>query len=265
MLTKRRYWKDELWLRIFLGGGSENANSFINEHSSALAGAQVASQFCGSQTKILKEGTEAENRIVEVLLAGVSTRFGLRTIKKSIESQHFIFCSVFRNLRLGSINSLQTRRRFQHPVETIDDSDVSQTHRSPRRGGTTGGAQRPASSCCQRPPGCNWNYFLHADATGKMRMVLRERDGQEEQLTKYLDRSRAFEAFQILQSRCEGRNFDWARYAKPLPVDSADYVFTHCSQLKLDYRRDSLLRHPDKGGVRCGVSKTDGHVFKIAV
>ena len=85
MLTKRRYWKDELWSRIW-GGGSENANSFINEHSSALAGAQVASQFCGSQTKILKEGTDAENRIVEVLLAGVSTRFGLRTIKKSIES-----------------------------------------------------------------------------------------------------------------------------------------------------------------------------------
>ena len=34
----------------------------------------------------------------------VSTRFGLRTIVKSIEGPCFIFCSVFQNLRLGSIN-----------------------------------------------------------------------------------------------------------------------------------------------------------------
>ena len=31
--------------------------------------------------------------------------FGLRTIEKSIESPHFIFCSVFQNLRLGTILS----------------------------------------------------------------------------------------------------------------------------------------------------------------
>jgi hypothetical protein len=156
--------------------------------------------------------------------------------------------SLVRMSPVNSVNSLHTRRRFLHAVETNDERDVAQNHRSPRRCGTTGGAQRPAESCCQRPPGCKWNYFLQSDATGKMRMVIRERDGQEEQLTKYLVRSRAFEAFTILQSRCEGRNFDWARYATPLPVDSADYVFTDCTQLKRDYRRDSLQRHPDKGG-----------------
>ena len=39
--------------------------------------------------------------------AGVSARFGLRTIEKSIENPHFIFCFVFQNLRLGS-TKLQT-------------------------------------------------------------------------------------------------------------------------------------------------------------
>jgi len=34
---------------------------------------------------------------------GVSTRFGLRTIEKSVENPDFIFCSSFQNLRLGSI------------------------------------------------------------------------------------------------------------------------------------------------------------------
>ena len=35
--------------------------------------------------------------------AGVSTRLGIRTIEKSIEDQHLIFCSVFQNLRLGTM------------------------------------------------------------------------------------------------------------------------------------------------------------------
>jgi len=38
------------------------------------------------------------------LFRGVSTRFGLRTIEKSVENLDFIFCSSFQNLRLGSIN-----------------------------------------------------------------------------------------------------------------------------------------------------------------
>ena len=56
-----------------------------------------------SQTKILESVTKDEMRVFEVLFKAVSTGFGLRTIKKSIESQHFIFCSVFQNLRLGTI------------------------------------------------------------------------------------------------------------------------------------------------------------------
>ena len=39
----------------------------------------------------------------EALFKGVSTRFGLRTIEKSVENPDFIFCSSFQNLRLGSI------------------------------------------------------------------------------------------------------------------------------------------------------------------
>ncbi len=39
----------------------------------------------------------------EAFLKGVSTRFGLRTIEKYIESLHCINCSSFQNLRLGSI------------------------------------------------------------------------------------------------------------------------------------------------------------------
>ena len=39
----------------------------------------------------------------EVLFEGVITRFGLRAIEKSIENPHFIFCSVFQNLRLETI------------------------------------------------------------------------------------------------------------------------------------------------------------------
>jgi len=56
-----------------------------------------------SQTKILEGGTKEEIRIFEALFKGVSTRFGLRTIEKSIENPDFLFCSSFQNLRLGSI------------------------------------------------------------------------------------------------------------------------------------------------------------------
>jgi hypothetical protein len=56
-----------------------------------------------SQTKILEGGTKDEIMILEALCKGVSTRFGRRTIEKSVENPDFIFCSSFPNLRLGSI------------------------------------------------------------------------------------------------------------------------------------------------------------------
>jgi hypothetical protein len=56
-----------------------------------------------SQTKILEGGTKGYIWIVEALFKGVSTRFGIRTIEKSIENPDVIFCSAFQNLRLGSI------------------------------------------------------------------------------------------------------------------------------------------------------------------
>ena len=62
------------------------------------------SQIYPSQTKILEGGTKDEIRISkEALFKGVSTRFGLLTIEKSVENTDFIFCSSFQNLRLGSI------------------------------------------------------------------------------------------------------------------------------------------------------------------
>jgi hypothetical protein len=45
-----------------------------------------------------------EIQIFEALFKGVSPRFGLRTIEKSVENPDFIFCQSFPNLRLGSIN-----------------------------------------------------------------------------------------------------------------------------------------------------------------
>ena len=60
-------------------------------------------KFTPSQKKILQRGTKDEMKIFEALFKGVSTRFGLRTVEKSIENPHFIFCSSFRNRRLGSI------------------------------------------------------------------------------------------------------------------------------------------------------------------
>jgi hypothetical protein len=59
-----------------------------------------------SQAKILEGATKDEIRISkEALFRGVSTRFGLWTIEKSVENPDVIFCSSFQNLRLGSIKS----------------------------------------------------------------------------------------------------------------------------------------------------------------
>jgi hypothetical protein len=58
----------------------------------------------------LEEGTKDEIRTFEALFKGVSTRFGLRIVENSIENAHFIFCSSFQNLRLGSI-------KFNQPLD----------------------------------------------------------------------------------------------------------------------------------------------------
>jgi len=51
----------------------------------------------------------------EALFNGVSTRFGLRIVENSIENPHFIFCSSFQNLRLGSINLPLPNEDFGSP------------------------------------------------------------------------------------------------------------------------------------------------------
>ena len=47
-----------------------------------------------------------EMRFLRPFYAGVSTRFGLRSIEQSIENQLFIFCSLLQNLRLWTTNCL---------------------------------------------------------------------------------------------------------------------------------------------------------------
>jgi hypothetical protein len=64
---------------------------------------KIAQLFYAPQTKILEGGTKDEIQIFEALFKGVSTRFGLRTLEKSVENLDFIFCSSFQNLRLGGI------------------------------------------------------------------------------------------------------------------------------------------------------------------
>ncbi len=66
-----------------------------------------------SQTNILEGWTKDEILIFEALFKGVSTRFGLRTIEKSVENMDFISCSAFQNLRLGSIQLRTFRQTFQ--------------------------------------------------------------------------------------------------------------------------------------------------------
>jgi hypothetical protein len=74
-----------------------------------------------SQTKILEGWTKDEIRISkEALFKGVSTRFGRRTVEKSVDDPDFIFCSSFQNRRLGSINfdpeSIQSTGIEMRPV-----------------------------------------------------------------------------------------------------------------------------------------------------
>jgi hypothetical protein len=69
-----------------------------------LPSRDVDRQIYPSQTTILEGGTKAEMRISkEALFKVVSTRFGRRIVENSIENPHFIFCSSFQTLRLGSI------------------------------------------------------------------------------------------------------------------------------------------------------------------
>ena len=56
------------------------------------------------QTKIWEGGTKDEMQMFDTLFKGVSTHFGPLTLEKCVEHLHFIFCSTFPNLRLGSIN-----------------------------------------------------------------------------------------------------------------------------------------------------------------
>jgi hypothetical protein len=73
-------------------------------------------QIYPSQTKIWEGGTKDEIQIFEALFKGVSTRFGLRTIEKSVENLDFIFCQTFQNLRLGSIKYPKKKNKVRPQI-----------------------------------------------------------------------------------------------------------------------------------------------------
>jgi hypothetical protein len=60
-------------------------------------------QMYGSQTKILERGTKDEMRIFKALFNGSWPKLSTHALEKCFENPHFIFCSSFQNLRLGSI------------------------------------------------------------------------------------------------------------------------------------------------------------------
>jgi len=60
-------------------------------------------------------------RMFDALLKVVSTLFGPLTIEKCIEHPHFIFCSTFQNLRLGSIILPLPNEDFGRPDELFVD------------------------------------------------------------------------------------------------------------------------------------------------
>ena len=85
---------------------------------------QTCTEFYPSQKKILECVTNDDIRMFEALFKGVSTRFGLRNIEKSVENPDCIFCSSFQNLRLGGINSVHVCRN------TIAPSVLKSVHAS---------------------------------------------------------------------------------------------------------------------------------------
>ncbi len=92
-----------------------------------------------SQTKILERGTKDEIRMFESLFKGVSTRFGLRIVEKSVENPDCIFCSSFQNLRLGSMHLSSLARHTPitteptHPVRFSCHPDAIVAHSLPLR------------------------------------------------------------------------------------------------------------------------------------
>jgi hypothetical protein len=100
-----RLGRNSIWRKnVKVGSNVANTSGFHTPNERSGTTAATGGMELPSQTKILEGGTKDEIRISkEALFKGVSTRFGQLTIEKSVENPDFIFCSSFRNLRLGSI------------------------------------------------------------------------------------------------------------------------------------------------------------------
>ncbi len=95
---KRRFWKDEQKMT----SGCSIDFSMVLSRNRVLTPLKSASKFIHSKRRILDGWTKDEIRMFEALFKGVSARFGLRIVEKSVETPDFIFCSSFQNLRLGA-------------------------------------------------------------------------------------------------------------------------------------------------------------------
>jgi len=95
-------------------------------HQTKILEGGTVGKITPSQTKSLECVTKDDIRISkEALFKGVSTRFGLRYIEKSIENPDVIFCYAFQNLRLGSI---KINQRFRVRSRSNVLSPESSTH-----------------------------------------------------------------------------------------------------------------------------------------
>jgi hypothetical protein len=65
--------------------------------------AQLHPLLYPSQTKILEGGTKDEMQMFDTLCKGSWPKLSTHALENCFEHMHFIFCSSFQNLRLGSI------------------------------------------------------------------------------------------------------------------------------------------------------------------
>jgi len=113
MLPKRRFWKDEQKMKY----GFRLTFSMVSGPHGVLTSLKSASKSGFHLLFILPKSSFGEHkiRIFEALFECVSTRFGLRTIEKSVENPDFIFCSSFQHLRLGSIQLFVAQIEYSRP------------------------------------------------------------------------------------------------------------------------------------------------------
>ena len=78
--------------------------------TAGLGSIKVLRKLHGPQRKILEGRANIRERIFKALFTYVSTRFGLRSFEKCFENTFPNVCSVFHNLRLGTMNFIAPKQ-----------------------------------------------------------------------------------------------------------------------------------------------------------